>query len=66
MMRREILPNIKRGLSAPVLTQTSDVEGEINGLGQRGPEDPGGRRKEAEPAHTERIRKKTEGNYGGS
>ena len=32
MMRREILPNIKRGLSAPVLTQTSDVEGEINGL----------------------------------
>ncbi len=32
MMRTEILPNIRRGLSASVLTQTSDVEAEINGL----------------------------------
>ena len=32
MMRTEILPNIRRGLSASVLTQTSDVETEINGL----------------------------------
>lgn len=32
MIRTEILPNIKKGLSASVLTQTSDVEGEVNGL----------------------------------
>lgn len=32
MIRTEILPNIKRGLSASVLTQTSDVEEEVNGL----------------------------------
>lgn len=32
LIRREILPNLQRGLSVLVYTQLSDIEGEVNGL----------------------------------
>ena len=32
LVRRQVLPNLRHGLSASVYTQLSDVEEEVNGL----------------------------------
>ena len=69
MIRREILPNIKRGLSASVLTQTSDVEGEINGLltwDREVLKIPAATIRRLNRLIQKEFEKRTEGNYGSS
>ena len=69
MMRTEILPNIKRGLSASVLTQTSDVEEEVNGLltwDREVLKIPAATIRRLNRLIQKEFEKQTEGNYGGS
>lgn len=69
MKRTEILPNIKRGLSASVLTQTSDVEEEVNGLltwDREVLKIPAATIRRLNRLIQKEFEKRTEGNYGGS